>query len=159
MIARRSSDAPTGRYIPWLLAGGFAVALSINGVMAYLAVTSNPGLWVEHAYERGLAHNQALKAAAESAGVGWRVLTTVTPGLLSLDLRDGDGGPLDAQSVAGLLRRPVHGGGDLPLDFVRSSAGRWEVVTAALPPGQWELEVTLRHGGDRLHSSHRIRLP
>jgi nitrogen fixation protein FixH len=152
--------ADPGRYIPWLLAGGFGFALAVNSVMTYLAVSSQPGLWVEHAYEKGLAHNTALQAASDHAAAGWLITPSIAAdGALDVAIDDASGAPLAVEDLAGRLIHPVHAGNDVPLAFQSDGRGHWRVPAAELPHGQWELAVEARHGRDRLQATRRMRLP
>jgi nitrogen fixation protein FixH len=67
MSAVMSADRPRGRWIPWLFVGGFLLVCAVNGVMIWVALSSWTGLAANQPYDRGLAYNRNLAAAARLA--------------------------------------------------------------------------------------------
>lgn len=155
-----TKEPRSGRLIPWILGGAFFFSLSINGLMTWIAISSHPGVSVEHAYERGLAHNEALHAAAAVAVAGWQPqVLSVRDGSIRISLLAADGAPLSASEVAGRLRHPARSGQDMALTFTSLDSGGWSATPAHLPSGQWDLELDVRSGDDRLQNTRRIVLP
>lgn len=138
--ARRS------RWIPWAFVAFFGVVLAANAVMIVLAITTWPGLQTQQAYQRGLAHDEALDAAAAQAALGWQVAfafeqTGARTGALRLDLADRFGHTLRDAEVQAALVRPTHGGHDLVVAVPHHYGGRY-LHDVALPlAGQWEARV------------------
>ena len=55
------------RWIPWAIVACFAVVFAVNGGFVYFALSSWPGLTVDHAYSDGLAYNTVIDEAAKEA--------------------------------------------------------------------------------------------
>lgn len=131
----------TGRHM-WILAiSFFGVIISVNVVMATLAMRSWTGLVVENSYvasqefeEKRLAHEAQLKA-------GWQATLTYLPGAARLVIVDGARGSIDLGNVSLKLNRPVGGHDDQSLDLERKTDGSYE-AQVTLPAGLWEATVT-----------------
>lgn len=148
------------RWIPLALFGSFALLLAADGVFVYLAVSSNPGVAVPNAYERGLAHNEVLRAAAAQEALGWTGTVTVMPDGDAVELRltDRDGAPIWGAALRGRLARVVEDRDDRQLDFVARGDGRYLAPLADAGPGLWELAVTAARGSDRYQIVRRITI-
>ena len=148
MSARAASmpDARRSRWVPWAFVAFFGVVLAANATMIVVATTTWPGLQTEQAYQRGLAHDEALAAAAAQAALGWQVefafeQTGERSGTLRLDLTDRFGHALQDGSVQVAFVRPTHGGHDLVVELNHHYGGRY-LRDVALPlAGQWEARV------------------
>ncbi|TAN62040.1 MAG: hypothetical protein EPN20_11445, partial [Magnetospirillum sp.] len=106
MVAERRP----GWWYPYIFVAGFMVVLLVNVTMAYFATSTFSGLSTEHAYEKGLAHNQVLEAARKQEEMGWTVDTNVEPEAnhgahVTVSYRDRDGKPLDGLTVRASLVR------------------------------------------------------
>jgi nitrogen fixation protein FixH len=134
------------RWIPWAFVAFFGVVLAANAAMVVSAIISWPGLETQQAFQRGLAHDDALEAAAAQAALGWQVAfafeqTGERTGALRLDLADRFGNTLQDAKVRAALVRPTHGGHDLAVDVPHHYGGRY-LQDIALPlAGQWEVRV------------------
>lgn len=141
-------DARRSRWIPWAFVAFFGVVLAANGAMVVLAIASWPGLETQQAYQRGLAHDEALAAAAAQAALGWEVefaleQTGPRAAALRLDLADRFGNTLQHAEVQAALVRPTHGGHDLVVAVPHHYGGRY-LKDIALPlAGQWEVRVRI----------------
>ncbi|NJO36865.1 MAG: hypothetical protein HC871_03600, partial [Rhizobiales bacterium] len=94
----RPAGGRTGSWIPWIFVGLFLVVLAANCTMITIAVSTFNGLKTPRAYEKGLAYNDTLRAAAEQRDLGWQasldVSSTSTGRVtLALDLADRMGAP------------------------------------------------------------------
>lgn len=134
------------RWIPWAFVAFFGVVLAANATMIVIAIATWPGLETRQAYQRGLAHDEALEAAAAQAALGWQVgfafeQTGDRSGALRLDLADRFGNRLEEAKVQVAFVRPTHGGYDLVVDLPHYYGGRY-LHDIALPlAGQWEARV------------------
>jgi nitrogen fixation protein FixH len=149
------------RWIPWAFVAFFGVVLAANAVMIVIAITSWPGLETRHAYQRGLAHDEALAAAAAQAALGWEVEFAFEQagertGTLRLDLADRFGNMLQDADVQAALVRPTHGGHDLLVGVPHHYGGRY-LQDVALPlAGQWEVRVRIVAQGREYRLHERI---
>lgn len=136
------------RWIPWAFVAFFGVVLAANAVMIAVAIATWPGLQTRQAYQRGLAHDAALAAAAAQAALGWRVefafeQTAERAGELRLDVADRFGNTLQDAEVQVAFVRPTHDGYDLVVDVPHHYGGRY-LHDVALPlAGQWEARVQI----------------
>jgi nitrogen fixation protein FixH len=138
--ARRS------HWIPWAFVAFFGVVLAANGIMIVVALATWPGLQTEHAYQRGLASDEALQAAAAQAALGWRVGFAFEQigqraGTVRLDLADRFGNTLQDATVRVAFVRPTHDGYDRQIELPHYYGGRY-LDRIDLPlSGQWEAQV------------------
>ena len=151
-------DERRSRWIPWAFVAFFGVVLAANAAMIVIAIATWPGLDTRQAYQRGLAHDEALASAAAQAALGWQVEFTFEQtgeraGAVRLDLSDRFGNRLQRAEVQVAFIRPTHGGYDLVVDLPHHHGGRY-LRDIALPlAGQWEARV---HIADR-DGEYRLR--
>jgi nitrogen fixation protein FixH len=161
--ASQTPPSPAWRN-PWLI-GWFAlvaVFLAVNGVMIYLAVTTNPGLVVDDYYDRGqyYEHNLASKLARNP---GWAMSTEIPQDLKAGETRvlrflvaDKAGQPISLDGATFYAYRPSDVGRDFSLPMEPDGPGRY-VVKASFPlMGVWDVLFAGRLGGDE--HSHGRRL-
>jgi nitrogen fixation protein FixH len=151
-------DPKRSRWIPWAFAGGMALVVVVNGIMAYYAISTFTGVTVPRAYERGRGYEQVLAEAARQDALGWKAEVTLAGGALSVVATDRDGRAIPGR-IEGVLLRPLDGS-EVPLDFVARSTGRWAAEALALQRGQWEARLTL-YGpdGTPFDIRHRLIVP
>ena len=68
----------TGRQVLWILVAAFGVVFAVNGMMAWLAEKSFPGLVSNDAYREGLEYNRTIAARQAQAALGWQADVEVT---------------------------------------------------------------------------------
>ncbi len=150
MIRRPAMDRRAG-WIPWLFVGLFGIVVAVNGVMIWLAVGTFPGLVTDRPYDRGLAYNRNLEAAAAQEALGWEArlaarLEGPTTALFELELRDRDGLPVDHAEVRAEVRRPVGTGLDFDLVLEPIGPGRYRAATAMPQLGAWDVHLVVERG-------------
>jgi nitrogen fixation protein FixH len=139
--ARRRAWFESGRWIPWTFVGGFVVVVAVNVTMLLLSLGSWPGLETEDAYEKGLAYNEVLDAAAAQATRGWTSRVNYEAGELFIDMTGADGGGIDGLRVTATLLRPTHEGTDQQATLQAVGGGRY-AATIALPfEGNWDVRI------------------
>jgi nitrogen fixation protein FixH len=145
-LAMTTPDERRSRWIPWAFVAFFGVVFAANATMIVIAIATWPGLETRQAYQRGLAHDEALAAAAAQAALGWTVefafeQTGARTGTLRLDLADRFGNRLEDAEVRVAFVRPTHDGYD-QLALVPHHYGGRYLHDVALPlAGQWEARV------------------
>jgi len=163
-MTARHHDDEAGRWIPLVLVALLGLLVTVQACFAYLAISTDPGVAVPNAYERGLAHNAVLHEAAKEAKLGWRVTLenrggTEHGGTLVVVAVDAATRRLDDLAVTGLVQRPLQGGLDERLAFHNVGNGVY-LATYDLPlPGLWQLDLLLEHGTAREQRSMRFSAP
>ena len=147
------------RWFPWAIAVALGCVMAVNGALAYLASSSSTGLVTEHPYESGNGYNRVLAAAAASDALGWHVALTAPQsrrGALSVVLSDRDGKPLAGLEVSAVIVRPVEPLPDLALPLAETAPGRYQAPVTLSRPGQWEVRIAARRGGELFQYAQRI---
>jgi nitrogen fixation protein FixH len=157
------ADERRSRWIPWAFVAFFGVVLAVNLTMIVVAMVTWPGLETKNAYQRGLAYNRTLAAAAAQAALGWQVDFRFTPaadgtGLAELTLRDRHGNLLRGAEVVARFLRPTHAGQDVEVVLEPARDGEYRAAVRLPLPGQWQVRVDVRHGGHRHQLSERLHV-
>lgn len=139
--AMQDHDPNRSRWIPWAFVGGMAVVVAVNGVMAWLAISTFTGVTVPRSYERGRGYEAVLAEAARQDALGWTAEVTLAGGALRVVATDRDGRPVHGR-IEGVLLRPLEGT-ELPLAFTPTGSGRWAAEVQPPQRGQWEARLTL----------------
>lgn len=155
--------SPSGHWIPWLFAAGMLLVVLVNGALIYFALSTWSGVSTTRAYERGIAYNQVLSAAARQEELGWAFEAAYQVdgagtglGRLVLDWRDRGGRGLSDLNVRIALVRPLETGSGIELAARPEGGGRYVGVLEALRAGQWDLRVSARRGGEAVHVTRRL---
>ncbi|HXZ01191.1 MAG TPA: FixH family protein [Stellaceae bacterium] len=149
------------RWIPWSFAGALGVVVMVNGALAYLAVSSSTGLVTEHPFESGNGYNRVLAAAAAQDALGWHgtlafAAAGAETGEIAVELVDRAGQKLTGLAVTALVTRPVEPLPDTSLTLIEAGDGRYRGPVALARPGQWDVHVVARRGGDVFQFAQRI---
>ena len=168
MTVMSKSQRLDGWWYPWVFVGGFVVIITVNGIMAYIAVGSWTGIETEHAFQKGQEFNQHLAQKSAQNELGWVAETKFThapttdnprAGMLRLSYIDAGGHGVDGLTIEALAVRPTHEGYDRQLTFVARGEGIY-VAPAALPlSGQWELRIASKRDKDVFKLRQRIQVP
>jgi len=149
MMKRTRTREIRGRHVLMALLGFFGLIVAVNGVFIYFAIDSWTGLTTEHAYVKGLAYNETLRAAETQERLGWNAAIDVAEGgeALVVRLTDEKGRALDDLDVSAELLRPTHEGYDreVALDFI--GEGRYRTALDLPLEGQWDLRLFARRQG------------
>jgi len=168
MSVMSNSVRQDGWWYPWVFVGGFVVIITVNAIMAYIAVDSWTGLETEHAFQKGQEFNQQLAQKSTQNKLGWVASTNFThaptadnprAGVLHLNYKDAAGLGVDGLTVEALAVRPTHEGYDRALAFVGNGNGTYSAPTTLPLSGQWELRITSTRGGDVFKLRQRIQVP
>ena len=151
----------TGRHVLLGLIGFFGVVMAVNVAFVYFATTTFSGLEAPKAYRSGVAYNEALRAAAAQAALGWqpalRVDTEAPETAVSLTLSDANGLPLQGLAVSAHWRRPTRTEDDREMALAPDGPGRYAGAIALPGRGQWDLSVVAEDGaGNRFRLDHRV---
>jgi nitrogen fixation protein FixH len=149
------------RWIPSLFFAFFGLVLIANGSMIVVAFQTWPGLETTNAYQRGLAYNKALAAAAEQAELGWKVGFTFAQegarrAVVRVDLEDRFGNLLQDAEVRARFVRPTQEGHDLTIDLPHQTGGRYLAEVELPLDGQWDVRIDATSRGQTWRLSERI---
>jgi nitrogen fixation protein FixH len=131
----------TGRKVFAITAGFFGVIIAVNGVLAWKAVQTFPGLEVPNSY---VASQTWDAERAAQAALGWALAAEYDheAEALQLDFTDASGQPAPLASLSVLVGRPTEARDDQwPVLTLRG--GIWE-APLSLAPGKWMLKVEAR---------------
>ncbi|WP_372611027.1 FixH family protein [Aquicoccus sp.] len=126
----------TGKHMAIVFVGAFGVIITVNLVMAYSAVSTFPGLEVKNSYVASQKFDE--RRAAQEA-LGWTVSAQQADGVLTLEITDEAGAPVEVRELDVLLGRPTHVKQDSEPAFVFN--GSAYVAPAELDDGNWDLRM------------------
>lgn len=137
----------TGRHLLLSLIGFFAIVISVNVLMAVLAVRSFSGVVVENSYVASQNFNQWIAEGRREQALGWTI--AVDPVAGGVDVRAQAGGqPLAAGSGHVLFQHPLRDTRDVKLPLREISPGHYETV-GQVPAGRWHVVVHLSAQGHK----------
>lgn len=144
------------RMIPWYFVMFFVGLAAVDGVLVTLAVRTQTGVVTDHAYEKGLAYNKVVDAAAAQAKLGWKGAIEFVPsagnaGMLRLKLSDKTGKALKLDDATASIARPTQAG----MDF-EATLTNGEARVTFPEAGQWEVRVFAKVGDTPYQQSKRI---
>jgi nitrogen fixation protein FixH len=149
---------------PWIIAW-FAlvgVFLAVNGVMIYLAVTTNPGLVVEDYYDRGQHYEQHL-ASQMARDPGWVLRAEIPRDIKAGETRgiqffaaDKDGQPLVLDQVTFYAYRPSDKGRDFSVPMEGDGPGHYVAEVRFSDIGVWDGVFSVRIGSEEHSLGKRL---
>ncbi len=144
------------RLIPWYFVMFFVGLVVVLGGFVMIAVRTQTGVVTDHPYEKGLAYNKVVAAAAAQEALGWKggvefTGTTAGKGTLQFTLTDKKGKPLALESAEVKFDRPTQAGHDFTVALTK---GRAEVTFPEA--GLWEARVFAVSGGKSYQQAKRI---
>lgn len=155
--AATMSDRPlTGRRVLAYLVAAFLVVIAVNVAFVVLALGTWSGLSVEQPYERGIKYNQTIEIDHAALALGWSADAVYDGRVISLDLRDKAGAPIDGAAVLARIERPAVEGHDIEVPLAAIGAGRYAAPASVPMAGQWYLVVTVDRGADHWRSRSRV---
>lgn len=146
---------PIDKYIPWMVVLFFLAFIAVDAVMVTLAVRTQTGVVTEQAYEKGLAYNRALEAAAEQRSWGWSSAITLNDSNLSFVLKDEQGQVIEGAEVTATLRRPVQDGYDASYRLSEVEGQGYQTLLKFPLPGEWDIKVSAKWQ-NRHYQAHQI---
>lgn len=133
----------TGRHMAAVFAGGFAVVIAVNLVMASVAVGSFHGTVVDNSYVASQNYNRWLASAAASKALGWQAVPQrrATDGRVVIETIAVPAGA----AITATAERPLGLRDETGLTFAAQGQGRW-VSNETLGAGRWQLRLAIRAG-------------
>ena len=146
----------TGRHMAMIMIAFFGVIFAVNFTMARLAIGSFGGTVVDNSYVASQKFNGWLDEARAQNRLGWRDEVTPLPGRhVALSLTDAQTKPIAGGTVRALAQHPLGRAPDIALAFHERTLGHY-TSDHALPPGRWQLRITVRHGAGDHHILREI---
>ena len=121
-----------------LMVGGFGIIIAVNLTLAWNAVATFPGLETRNSY----VASQTFEAdrAAQNA-LRWDASATIADNVLTVDIRDLAGAPVQTEVTRVILGRATHTGQDSTPELTWNGAALTAPVD--VEPGYWNLRVEL----------------
>ena len=141
---------PFKAWIPWLYVLMFVPVIAVNVLLVHIALSSNPGLVTDRAFDTGQSYNAVIAAGARQAELGWQSQVDVQPAAqgdvphrvaLGVAMSDSGGKALSGLTVSGRIVSPVDPQPDVPVALVETAAGHYRATVALPRAGQWELQL------------------
>ena len=147
----------TGWTVLLYLVGFFAVVMSVNGIMAYAALSTMSGTDTDSAYQAGRMFEQDVAMAKAQDARHWRVdakITTMAGEEKRLDVvaRDAADRPLSGVALSAVFERPTDRHLDYSVTIAEDGPGHFH-GSAAVAPGQWDLIIELTRAGEPMFRS------
>lgn len=152
LTSSSAEDLRRGRYVPWVIAAFFLSFITPLLFFVWIAFQNKPSLVTEHAYDKGLAYNQTLEAAAAQRALGWTAAADIKNGMLSFFLTDKKGVPITGATVKAWALHPSNTSLDHALELHEENHGVYK-ATERLPQGLWKIRITALYHGDEFQFS------
>lgn len=149
------SKAFTGWHMTGILVAFFGVVITVNLVMARLALGSFGGTVVENSYVASQKFNGWLDQADAQKALGWTVVTDLGPDRHIHVRADHKGAALRGAEVIARVRHPLGRAAEQEFRFVADQGG-WRSV-APLPAGRWLVHIDVRRGSARYQSLENLQ--
>jgi nitrogen fixation protein FixH len=142
----------TGRKMLAVTVAFFGVIVTVNGVMAWKAISTFPGLEVKNGYVASQTWDAEM--AAQKA-LGWTLSARYDAGALELAFTGRDGRPASVAGLSVLVGRPAATTEDVYPVFAQE--GGVFRAPLALGPGKWMLRVEAEApDGTRFRQRHDV---
>lgn len=146
----------TGRHMAIIMVAFFGVIVSVNGYMAYVAVTSWTGIMARNGYVASQDFNAQLAIRRQQDELGFQSHLSYGGGAMAFSLRDKSGQPLEGFDVSLLVGRPIHELQDSKHILKEGKPGTYH-QKLHLAPGQWNVDVIANDkAGRRYHRLVRL---
>ncbi|HEV8036957.1 FixH family protein [Yoonia sp.] len=128
----------TGWHMLALMVGGFGIIITVNLTMAWNAIATFPGLEARNSY----AVSQTFQAdrAAQNA-LNWDVSADISGGVLTVNILDHRGAPLQAEITRAILGQATNVNMDTVPEFIWTGTQYTAPVT--MTEGYWNLRLEL----------------
>lgn len=121
-----------------LMVGGFGIIIAVNLTLAWNAVATFPGLEARNSY----VVSQTFQAdrAAQNA-LGWDVSADISGGVLTVEIKDHRGAPLEVEVTRAILGQATNVNMDVVPEFVWT--GTHYTAPVPMTEGYWNLRLEL----------------
>lgn len=126
----------TGKHMLIIMVASFGTIIAVNLVLAYSAVKTFPGLEAKNSYVASQQFNERRDAQTD---LGWTVRADAAGGLVTLQITDAAGNPVQVAKLDATVGRATHVKDDLAPDFAFD--GQAYVARAELADGNWNIRM------------------
>lgn len=145
----------TGRKVALIFGCFFGTIVAADTFLVTSAIRTWSGTEATSAYKAGQLYNGELALARSQAARGWSLAMVAEREAdgavrLTVDARDGTGGPLAGRTLSVALQRPTDQREDRKVTLVEGVAGVYVAVLDGIAPGQWDLVADVVEGGERV---------
>ncbi|MBI4665431.1 MAG: FixH family protein [Nitrospinae bacterium] len=151
---------------PWIwgFAGFIALALAVNLLAVYFAVSSSPGLVTKDYYERGQSFTERAKLSfVMRQKLGWRLDITPAPGAsvgkrteFTLNVTGVDGTNATVDSASFSAYRPSDATADFSTPMVKQADGSFRADVEFPLDGVWDIIITASQGDNQADTARRV---
>ena len=136
---------------PWILMAGPFVVVVAGLITAYLAVSSNDGLFDDDYYKQGLAVNKVTERDQRARALGLQAdLMQSAEGAQVRVLLRGDAGFTAPQSLTLRIMHPTRSGADQTVSLRADGSGSYSAPLTARLAGRWHVALEDAAGDWRL---------
>jgi nitrogen fixation protein FixH len=136
--------------------GAMLLVIAVNVRFIALAVTTFPGAASTDDFDTSNRYDAVLQQAEREHALGWATLVSAEGARAVIEARDAGGAALNGASIAGEAVRPIGTLAPVSLVFRETSAGHYVADKELSLPGQWDLNLVVRHGSAVLHATRRV---
>lgn len=139
----KTSKAQTSvdKWIPWYFVTFFVVFMTLDSIFVYLAISTNTGVVIDQAYEKGLAYNQILNEAEAQKKIDLRENASFKNGELIWKLENSNGNAIDGAIVKAHIIRAVQDGYDFDISLRYSGDGIYSAPVETTLKGAWTAKL------------------
>ncbi|MEM1064915.1 MAG: FixH family protein [Pseudomonadota bacterium] len=131
----------TGRKFFFIVASAFGVIITVNFTMAYMAVSTFPGVEARNSYVASQTFDAERKA---QLALGWDVGARIEGEMLILTILDSEGAPVEVATLEAIFGRATHVNDDQVPAFTFENGAYVAPVEAG--PGNWNLRFVATDG-------------
>ena len=146
------------RKFPHAMIAAMLAVIAINVRFIVIAVTSFPGVATNDDFDTSNRYNAVLEQAARERAIGWTTRAGTDGAFPVLDIAQANGTPLAHAAITAELSRPLGQTGSQTVSFHETAPGHYLASSPLALPGQWELDLQLRSGGQLVHATRRVIL-
>jgi nitrogen fixation protein FixH len=157
-----SQDRKTGtawQHFPLFALLSLGVVIIVNGILAYDALSTFPGLAVADDFDASNRYDEVLAKAQRQAALGWTLQTRIESGRPVVVLIARDGHAMDTAQIIATAQRPLGPPQTTEINLVSEGNGVYRADAPLDTPGQWDLALHVSAGGDSLTATRRLILP
>jgi len=130
----------TGRHMAIIMVAFFGVVVSVNGYMAWVAVSSWTGLMARNGYVASQDFNATLEVRRKQDRLGYQSILRYGDEAMMFTFRDRSGQPLKGFEVTLKVGRPTNEREDRQFVMTEGDPGIYQ-QKLHLGPGQWNADV------------------
>ena len=146
---QRTKRGWTGWHVLATLVAFFGVIFTVNGIMAYIALSTFSGIETQNAYQTGRDYNDRLAAAAAQQALGWQVSFAEdfapsgegAQASVTVRVVDADGAAVTGLGGELTFWRPVVRGKDVIVQLEEQGAGVYSAIADLPARGHWEMRL------------------